>query len=152
METPARIDIHADRWVACIRELAFVGYDFTGATFASQVRAKPDAGGAPLVNLGTVTLTTAEGVLLLYAGEDTVANHIAAGRLDETPSGYADADTIYLSNVRIRINETTMEALTAPDDVGDDITLAWDMHITPAGELKDKYAGGDFIVRAGVTQ
>lgn len=152
METPARIDIHADRWVACIRELAFVGYNFTGATFLAQVRTVPDAPGTALVNLATVTLSTAEGVRLIYGGTDTIANHIAAGRLSDIPSGYASTDSVALSSVGIRVNETTMEALPEPVNIGDDLTLAWDIHITPSGGVKEKYAGGDFIVRAGVTQ
>lgn len=152
METPARIDINADRWVACIRELAFVGFDFTGATFIGQVRTIADAPGTPLVDLATVGTSTAEGIRLIYGGTDTVANHITAGRLTEAPTGYALTDSVALSSVGIRINETTMEGLPEPDDTGDSITFAWDMHITPAGGVKDKYCGGSFVVRAGVTQ
>lgn len=152
METPARIDINADRWVACIRELAFVDYDFTGATFAAQVRATKDATGSALVDLGTVTSSASEGVRLIYGGTDTIANHITAGRLAEVPTGYASSDSVALSSVGIRINETTMEAMPEPDDLGDDYVAAWDIHITPSGGIKEKYAGGNFTVRAGVTQ
>lgn len=160
MEQPARIDIHADRWVACVREIAFVGFDFTGATFTAQVRAQKDSTGTPLVNLGTVTTSSAEGVRLIYGGTDTITNHIAANRLDSVPSGvnaitgqpYQTSDSIPLSSIGIRINETTMEGLPEPDDLGDDLTLVWDMHITPTSGLKEKYCGGLFLVRAGVTQ
>lgn len=152
MITPGRYDIAADRWVACIRTLTFVGLDFTDAVFAMQVRLTGDASGSPLVDLATVTTSSAEGVRLIYAGTDTIANHIAAGRLDDVPSGYASGDSIALSQVGIRINETTIEALPFPEERGDDIDLAWDMLITPSGGIKDKYIGGKFTVRAGVTQ
>jgi hypothetical protein len=165
MEQPARVDINADRWVACIRYLSFIGIDLTGATFAVQVRQVPDAGGSPLANLSTTTSSSAEGVKLFYAGTDTLTAHIAAGRLEELPDAinpatgnqYAGGDSVALSWVRIRVNETTMESLPFPDEInqgdrGGSVLLAWDMHITPSGGTKDKYAGGNFLVRAGATE
>lgn len=152
MITPGRYDIGADRWVACIRTLTFLGLDFTGADFAMQVRSVADATGSPLVDLTTVTTSSAEGVRLIYAGTDTVANHITAGRLTAVPDGYVSTDSVALSQVGIRINETTMEALPFPEERGEDSALAWDMLITPSGGIKDKYIGGKFTVRAGVTQ
>lgn len=151
-ETPGRYDIGADRWVACIRTMAFLGLDFTGAAFSMHVRLKPDLSGSPLVNLATVTTAAEEGVRLIYSGTDTVANHITAGRLPGIPSGYASGDNLLLSQVGIRINETTMEGLPFPAERGCDAKLYWDLHITPSGGIKDKYIGGDFTVRAGVTQ
>jgi hypothetical protein len=157
MQQPAVVDILADRWVACIRYLSFIGIDLTGATFVAQVRQVGDAGGSPLVDLATTTSTSAEGIRLYYAGTDTIANHITAGRLDEIPAGYASGTSVALSWVRVRINETTMEALPFPDQIGhgdrgDSVNLAWDMHITPSGGTKDKYVGGGFTVRAGATE
>lgn len=152
MIQPALIDLSADRWVACIRTLAFVGFNFTGGTFAAEVRLTPDATGSALVSLTTQTSAAVEGVRLIYGGTDTIANHIAAGRLSEVPSGYTSASSVALSQLGIRINETTMEGLPFPAERGDDNTLYWDLHITPSGGIKDKYAGGAFIVRAGVTQ
>lgn len=160
MQVPAAIDIDADRWVACIRTLAFVGLDFTGATFLAHIRTMPDAPGSPLVSLGTVVSAAVEGIRLIYAGSATIAAHITALRLLEVPPGinpatglaYASGDTVTLSQVGIRVNETTMEALPFPEEVGDNATLYWDMHITPSGGIKDKYCGGVFLVRAGVTQ
>lgn len=151
MITTGRYDIGADRWVACIRTFAFVGLDFTGATFIAQVRLTPDATGSPLVNLATVGSLASEGICLLYAGTDTITNHIAAGRISEVPSGYTGASSVALSQLGFRINETTMEALPFPAERGDDAILAWDMQITPSGGIKDKYLGGTFTVRAGVT-
>lgn len=156
MEQPAKIDLHADHFVACIRTIAFLGYDFTGATFKLQVRQLPDTSGTPLADLATVTLSTAEGVRLIYGGTDTINNHITAGRLKAIPDGYTGTQSVALSQLGIRINETTMDAMPlpqAPDgDLGDDQIFYWDLLITPSGGVKDKFAGGKFVVRAGVTQ
>lgn len=152
MISPGRYDIGADRWVACIRTFAFVGVDFTGADVKMQVRLKADTTGTPLVELGPQVTSAAEGINFTYAGTATVADHIAAGRIPEVPAGYALTDSVVLTLVQIRINETTMESLPYPGERGDDADMAWDLHITPSGGIKDKYIGGKFIVRAGVTQ
>lgn len=151
MIQPGRYDIGADRWVACTRTLAFVGLDFTAATFAMQVRLFADASGSPMISLATVTTAAAEGVRLISAATDTVANHVAAGRLAQVPDGMTTSTVVALSLVGIRINKATMGALPFPAERGTDLALAWDLHITPSGGLEDKYIGGAFIVRAGVT-
>lgn len=159
MIQPGLYNIGADRWVACIRVFALLGVNLTGAAFAAQVRVRPDASGAALVSLVTQT-TDVQGVRLLYGGTDTIANHITAGRLASAPEVinpatgelFTDADSVALSQLRLRIDETTMEGLPEPAETGGDVELAWDMHITPSGGLKDKYIGGTFTVRAGVTQ
>lgn len=155
-----RRDILADRWVACRRTFTFVGLDFTDAVFAAHIRTLPDAGGSPLVNLATVVSSSAEGLRLIYGGTDTIASHIAAGRLSEVPPGtnqatdaaWQESDIVALSQIGMRVNETTMEGLPFPDDTGDDMPLAWDLHVTPSGGVKDKYMGGSFSVVAGATQ
>lgn len=159
MIEPGRYDISADRWVACIRVFTFVGFDFTAGVFKAQVRLKPDLTGTPLVDLANAA-SNAEGLSLLYGGTDTIANHITAGRLAEVPDAtnpatgnpYLPTDMVALSQLQLRINETTMEGLPAAAEVGDNSELAWDLHITPNGGIKDKWLGGDFTVRAGVTQ
>jgi hypothetical protein len=151
MIRPGRYDITADRWVACIRTFSFVGLDFTGATFAAHVRLKPDVGGAPLVNLANAA-SNAEGLHLIGVYTSTIAAHIDAGRLSEVPPGHSLTDTVPLSQVGMRVNEVTMEGLPFPGERGDNATLAWDIHITPTGGIKDKYLGGDFVVVAGATQ
>jgi hypothetical protein len=151
MISPGRYDILADRWVACIRTFTFVGKDFTGATYLSHIRLTKDASGAPLVTLADAA-AGAEGLRLIGVFTSTVANHIAAGRLDVVPPGYELTDTVTLSQVGFRVNETSMEGLPFPAERGNDNTLQWDLHITPTGGIKDKYLGGDFVVRAGATQ
>lgn len=160
MDTPARIDFAGDRYVAFLRTVAFIGYDFTGATFAMQVRDRKD-GGTVRATLGTVgVMPSVEGVGLFFGGTATVASHIATGRLTsviydytnpDTGVNYVSSDSVVLSVLRIRIDETTMEAMPFAAEVGDDRLFYWDLHVTPSGGVKDKYAGGDFLLRAGVT-
>lgn len=152
MQSPGRLPLGGDRWTPFVRTLQFEGIDFTGATFALQVRLTPDTPGTPLADLGTVATSSAEGVRLIYGGTDTVANHIAAGRIDAAPDGYSSGDNLTLSLVGIRINETTMEAMPDATELGADAEFAWDILITPSGGLKDRYLYGPFTVRAGVTQ
>lgn len=152
MITPGHLPLGADRWTPFVATFRFVGVDLTGAVLASQVRLYKDAPGDPLVDLAQVTTAAAEGVRIIYAGSDTVANHIAAGRLTAAPTGYVDADTLALSLIGMRINETTMEGLPPGGRAGSDVELVWDLHITPSGGLKGKWLYGPFTVRAGVTQ
>lgn len=152
MQSPGLLPLYGDRWTPFVRTFQMEGVDLTSATFAMQIRLTPDAAGSPLVDLGTVFSGSSQGVRLIYGGTDTVANHIAAGRIEEAPDGMIGTDNLTLSLIGIRINETTMEGLPAAAEVGDDTELAWDMHITPSGELKDRWLYGPFIVRGGVTQ
>lgn len=160
-----RLDLTGDRWVAFIRSLPFINANFTGATFLMHIRLTKDLAGVPLINLGVAASAAVEGVRLADMTFSTIAAHIAYGRLQEAPEGtnpatglrYALGDEITISTVGIRINETTIEVMPFPGsgaagERGDDLTLFWDLHITPSGGTKDRYAGGKFIVRAGVTQ
>lgn len=148
--TPGNLPLAGDRYTPFLETLVFLNLDFTAAVFKLQVRARKD-GGPLYADLGTVT-TAAEGVRLLYGGTDTIAAHIAAGRLSAVPSGYVSGDSIALSQATIRINEATMEAMPLGTEAGDDLELFWDLHITPSGGMKQVYVEGPFTVRAGVTQ
>lgn len=128
MQQPAQVDLYGDRWTPFVATLNFTGLVLTGATVAMHVRDTYDKSGTPRVSLGNVVSSSAEGLYI------------------------ADADTL-----GIRINESTMESLPMPGvgvegDVGDDLTLYWDLHITPSGGAKQVYARGKFIVRGGATQ
>lgn len=149
--TPALIPLAGDRRTPFTATLQLEEIDLTGAVLAAQVRLYPDAPFDPLVDLAQVTTGAAEGIRIIYAGSDTVANHIAAGRIEEAPQGMADADTLELTLLGIRINETTMEGMPEGQP-GQDIAFAWDAHVTPSGELKQKWLYGPFVVRAGVTR
>lgn len=148
--TPGHLVLAGDRQTPFLRTLTFLRIDFTGAVFKMQVRDRKD-GGAVRADLATV-VTTAEGVKLVYGGTATIAAHIAAGRLTAVPAGFASGDNVALSTVTIRINEATMEAMPFGTEVGDDLELYHDFHVTPSGGTKEVYLEGPYIVRAGVTQ
>lgn len=151
MQTPGNLPLAGDRWTPFVRTWQLEGVDLTDATFSMQLRLYPDAPGDALVDLATVTTSSAQGVRLIYGGTDTVANHIAASRIDEAPEGMAGSDSLALTLLGVRINETTMEALPAAAEGGDDAPLYWDIHITPDGGIKQRWLYGTFTVRAGVT-
>lgn len=154
MDSPASVDWKADRYVPFIESIVFIDEDFTGASFAMQVRDRRD-GGARRADLSTVTSAAAEGVRLIYAGTDTLANHVTAERLSQEDADslpYASTDNVLLSELGLRINETTMEAMPFATEIGDDKKLFYDIQITPSGGVKEVYARGVFTVRAGVTQ
>jgi hypothetical protein len=153
MDTPAALNWAADRNVVFKRTIALPNYDFTGGSFRMQVRDRRD-GGATRADLSTVTSGSAEGVRLIYAGTATVAAHIAAARLTQAQAdqlGLASGTSLLLSQLGIRINETTMQAMPLGTEVGDDKVLVHDLLLTPSGGDEDVYARGDFTVRAGVT-
>ena len=131
MTTAARLTLSADRWTPFVRTMAFEGDDLTGADFRMQVRLYPNAPGEPEVDLLTVSTLAAEGIKLVGV------------------TGTGDAA---VSTISIRINETTIEGLPFPGEPGTDTTLSWDLIVTPAGGLKERWLFGDFIVQAGVTQ
>jgi hypothetical protein len=160
MSEAIRIDLIADRTLVFIQSLIFLGQDFTGGTFGMKIRTTPDASGSPIAYLLTVT-DDSEGIELRYAGTDTIANQIAAGRLTldvynlinpATRTNYLSTDSVILSEIRILIGGPTMSAMPAAPEKGDDVVLAYDLTITPVGTVKAKYAYGDFTVRGTVTQ
>lgn len=152
MQNPGYLPIGADRHTACFRTLEFLATDLTGATFALHVRAQKEAGGAALIDLANTASTSADGVRIIYGGTDTVANHIAAGRLAVVPDGYTSASSLALSLIAIQVTEVTIEAVAAPSPAESDLTLAWDIHVTPSGGIKERWLYGPFVIRAGVTR
>jgi hypothetical protein len=154
-------NLAVDRWAPFVRVFAFVGYDFTGATYKMQVRQTKDVGSA-LLTLNTVS-TDIQGVRTSYAGTDTIANHLAAGRFDQadvdtlldtenpaTGVNYELTDSILLSLVEIRIDKANVSTL--PLNNGADILFYYDLHITPSGGDETNFVGGQFLVCAGATQ
>lgn len=151
MQTPVDLALYGDRNVLFNTTLGFYDLDLTGATFRMQIRVSPDQGGSPLVSL----TTGAGGIVLVYAGTDTVANHIASNRITEKQvqtAGYADTDTLTLSLVNVQISQAAMAFASTPAaEVGDDVLLSYDFLVTPAAGTEDKYLYGPFIVRGTVT-
>lgn len=56
-----------------------------------------------------------------------------------------------VTTITILIPEADIEALPAAAEVGQDLTLYYDIQITPPGGIKEVYVRGKFIVLAGVT-
>lgn len=127
---PAPYDIKAGRFVVHEDYLDFVGFDFTGATFAMQVRDRPN-GGALRADLSTVTTAAAEGV-----------------RLDSVTT----VDGITTSRVAWRINKATMKAMPLAADPEADNLIHYDLKISPAGETEYVAAEGTFTIKNGVTE
>ena len=152
MIQPGQYDIYADRWVACSRTFTLLGVDLTGASFASQIRQVSDLGGTAMVTLGVGASATVDGIRLLYGGTDIITNHITAGRLASVPEGYLSSTSVAISQLAYFITAVTMATLPLPAERGTNTNLAWDITITPSGGVKDKYLGGAFIVRPGVSQ
>lgn len=110
-------------------EIVLEGWDFTGAVFRLEVRDRRN-GGTLRAGLGTVSSAAAEGVRV--AAVETV-------------------DGIDITTLGIRINETTMEAMPEGEP-GEDVELAWGLHITPVGEAKFLAFDGPFIVKASAVE
>jgi hypothetical protein len=124
------ITLTGGRWVPFKPfEIDVEWVNLTGATLAMQVRLTRDTPGAPLISLTNQT-SPAEGI------------SVSVTTVDGLP----------LSTIEIRINETTMEGLPAASELGDDLELFWDMHITPSGGTKAVWAEGPFIVKGGAVQ
>lgn len=155
----AALDLIADRSLTYQETIVFLGDDFTGAAYAMKIRPEPDATGTALVSLTTVT-DTSQGIKLLYAGTATIAAHVSAGRLQGVPIAvnpatgvaYTSTDTVALSQLQITITNTTMAGMPAAIEAGDDLDLAYDLVVTPAGGIAQKRLAGSFIIRATVTQ
>lgn len=125
------LDLNANRWAPFVYTIDFQGYDYSAAAFAMQVRLVKDAAGTPLVSLSTVASSSTEGVAM--TGVDT------------------DANGVPTTHISIRINETTIDGLPEPSELGDDVVLYYDLQITPSGGDKYRSLEGMFTVKAGVT-
>lgn len=162
MQNPAKIDLIGDRQAWLVRDLSFMGFDFTAADFFMQVRSAKDTTNTPLISLLKVT-TAVQGVRLISAASSTITAHIAAGRLPSVPDAinpatgvkYVTTDTVWVSQLRIYVNLASMQGLPYPTERGKDAEFYYDLIVDPtvgtAAEDKQVYAYGSFIVRAGVT-
>jgi hypothetical protein len=127
---PGTLPLRAQRWTPFVYTIDFVGQDFTGATFAMDVRLRPDAPGSALIALAGASAPT-QGISVTVA----------------TVSG------VPTSSVEIRISEATLEGvLLNAGKAGADVVLAWDIHITFGGGLKTRWLQGSFTIEPGVTQ
>jgi len=130
--TPARGDLTAYRWVPFDETIPFEGIDFTGAVSAMEVRAYRDAPGAPLISLGA--LASGQGISITTSS----------------------VNGLVTSNVRIRINETTIEALlpfpASGVEPGASVELVYDYVNTTTAFGKRRWVEGAFTIEPGSTQ
>lgn len=128
--TPGTLPIRAQRWTPFIYLIDFIGYNFVSASFGMHVRLRPDAPGSALITL---------------AGAASPAEGISATVV--TTGG------VPTSTVEIRIAEATLEGvLLNAGRAGEDVVLAYDLHITGGGLPKTRWVQGSFTIEPGVTQ
>ena len=129
MISPGSLDLVAYRWTPYVYQIDFVGLNFTDATMLSHVRLKRDAPGTPIISLANAS-PSAEGLSVSVV----------------TTGG------VPTSTIQIRINEATLEGILLNAGVpGDDIVLAWDIHVTGGGYPKTRWLEGRFVIKPGVT-
>lgn len=163
MADPAQIDLTADRRLKSSWPLVVVGENWTGADFDMFVKQVPDASGSPIINLDPAAAGD-EGIYLDYAGTDTVANHIAAGRLESqiydyvnaaTGVNYAPTDSVVLSKVTITVDDFSLSGPSKypfPEERGNPMVLYYDFLVALAGGDWAKKAYGKYTVRPAVTR
>lgn len=149
MSQPALIPMDVPtRRVPFVETYLFEG-DWTGSSFLMQVRLVKDTIGTPLFEA-----SDGDGLDLTYAGTDTIANHITAGRLDEVPDGYASGDSLTLSELRVGLSVGKLDAVPVgppSSETGDDLTVWHDIIRQPPSGDDELIMCGQFIVRAAVT-
>lgn len=129
MMLAGQLKVVVNRWQPNKVVVDFVGYDFTGATFKSQVRAYRDAPDPALITLENAT-----------AGSQGVS--VAVVTTDGIPT----------STVTLQYDEATIEGLPFTNPKGTDLELAWDLTIDPTSGDKLRWLEGPFIVHGGSTQ
>lgn len=136
MPAPPQIDIVAPKRVPFDETIDDERGDYTGATFAMQIRAEPGDTGAPVLTLGNYI--SGQGILATY---EEIPD----------PSDPTGVDLIWASRVRIRILEATLEAIGLSADTADDLRLYYDLHVTPIDITKFIMCRGRFTISPGVT-
>lgn len=143
----ATLPLVGNRWTPFVYSIAIYGKVLLGASVAMEVRLTFDTPGEPLLSI-----STSNGILFPYVGSDTVANHIAAGRILAVPKGMAADDNLDLSLIKLSIPEASMEAMPFPPERGDDAVFRYDIVVAPSGGTEEVWFRGTFTVRAGATQ
>lgn len=125
---PLQVNLHPRRWTPYRFTVELRAFDFSGATFAMQVRPYRDA----------------QTVLLTLGNAAPGSQGISCSFVDDGLSPAA-------SFIVIEIAEATIETLPFPTPRGSDLHLAWDMHITSADVPKRRWFEGEFRVIGGAT-
>lgn len=134
MIEPGTLPLRIRRWTPWKYSIEFVGYDFTGATFAAAFRSYRDAPGDPLIALANASSPT-QGI----------------------SSTVVTTDGVPTSTVEMRIDEATIEGVLPfavvdgqPNrKAGSDVGGLWDIHITGGGLAKTCWAEGPWTIIGG---
>lgn len=130
--TPGRFDMAVYRNQLAKITIDFVGYDFSSATFAMQVRLYRGVTGTPLFNLVN-----------------------AAAGAEGISAGVVTTGGVPTTSVTIQLAEATIDAAVPWPanglEPGTDVRLKYDLQITPAGGTKQRWLEGDFMIIEGVT-
>lgn len=127
--TPAQAQLTALRYQPFIYAIDIVGFDWSAATLALQVRSDRAAPGTALVDLSRAT-----------AGTQGLSTTVA------TTGG------VPTTTLTIQIDQTTIDALPGfPDDPNALVQLRYDLVVTPAGGVKQRWLEGVFAISEGVT-
>lgn len=129
MIAPGYLELTLYRWQPNIISFAFVGRDFTGATFKAQVRAYRDAPDPALISLANAS-----------AGSQGISVSVAT------------IDGVVVSTVTLQFDETTVEALPFPNPKGTDPKFVFDLVIDPTDDIKRRWIEGPCIIHGGSTQ
>lgn len=133
----AELDIAAFKRVPFDDDVAIIGENLTGATFAMHIRAHPGDTGTALVSLANAS-PPSQGLSVTYN---------AAYQYMDGP----DLITAPASLIRICIDESVLEGLSLGTPYDEPVELFYDLHTTPSGGTKRVQFGGEFILKPGVT-
>lgn len=132
MIEPTTLNLRVQRNAPWLMTMAIEGYDFTGGTFAMQVRAYRGAAGSALIGLTNQTAGT-QGISVAVV----------------TTGG------VPTSTLTFQIDEATIDALlpasTNGQKAGTDVELFHDIVLTGGGLGKSRWFEGAFTIHEGVT-
>lgn len=162
MDDPTTTDLVApSRRVPYSEIFSFLGENLGGSTLKLQARAVRDTTGTPLIER-----TTGAGLSIPYAGTDTVANHVIAGRLlaegddniyemvnPATGNLYQPTDSLLLSQVYVSLDTGNLAAVPLPvGGAGSGPSRCWyDIVRTPASGDPVILMRGEVVVEPAVT-
>ena len=133
MPDPVNRALVAPRWVPFVHSVFVEGADLTGATFAMQVRDRWN-GGQIRADLGTVATAAAQGIRL---------------------AGVTEFDGLTTSEIGIRINQSTMRAMSAQNaglEPDGSLVLVYDLHVERTSGMPEVWMRGTFTVQPGSTE
>lgn len=113
-----------------------MGSDYSGATPRMEVRQLKGDSSTPIFALDAST-SGGQGIVVTYDAD------------------YVDPDGLMpngATQVRIIINETTLEGVDYNTPSDQPLVLYYDIHLTPAGGKKFVFCEGQFVIYPGVTQ